>query len=348
VVHAHDWQAGLAMAYLAYAGARRPATVMTVHNLAFQGQFPADLLHRLRLPPQSYAIDGVEHYGAIGFLKAGLQLADRITTVSPTYAREIQAAPGGCGLEGLLRWRSAVLSGIRNGIDTDVWNPRTDALISSRFDLSSLASRCPNKTELQRRFELTPDPEQLLFGIVSRFAWQKGIDILGDAVPALVELGAQLVVLGAGDWEPQDRMRGLASAYRDRVGCFIGYDEELAHLIQAGADALLVPSRFEPCGLTQLCAMRYGAIPVVSKVGGLADTVVDPAEAAIRGMPPTGLQFFPTTREALEGALRRTAGLWSDPPAWQSLQVNALRTDVSWAEPARAYADLYAGLMRRH
>jgi starch synthase len=348
VVHAHDWQAGLAMAYLAYAGERRPATVMTVHNLAFQGQFPADLLHRLRLPPQSYTIDGVEHYGAIGFLKAGLQLADRITTVSPTYAQEIQTAPGGCGLEGLLRWRSAVLSGIRNGIDTKVWNPRTDTLIPSRFDLSSLSSRRPNKSELQRRFELKPEPEQLLFGTVSRFAWQKGIDILADAVPALVELGAQVVVLGTGDWEPQNRMKGIASAYRDRVGCIIGYDEELAHLVQAGADALLVPSRFEPCGLTQLCAMRYGAIPVVSKVGGLADTVVDPEEAPTRGMPPTGLQFLPVNREGLEGALRRTARLWGDQDVWQSLQANALRIDVSWAEPARAYSNLYAGLLRRH
>ena len=257
-------------------------------------------------------------------------------------------APGGCGLEGLLRWRSAVLLGIRNGIDTDVWNPRTDTLIPSRFDLSSLASRCPNKTELQRRFDMTPDPKRLLFGIVSRFAWQKGIDILADVVPALVELGAQLVVLGTGDWELQNRMRGLASAYRDQVGCIIGYDEELAHVVQAGADAVLLPSRFEPCGLTQLCAMRYGAIPVVSKVGGLADTVVDPVEAVTRGMPPTGLQFFPITREGLEGALRRAAGLWGDRAAWQSLQVNALRTDVSWTEPARAYSDLYAGLTGRH
>jgi starch synthase len=348
VVHAHDWQAGLAMAYLAYAGGRRPATVMTVHNLAFQGQFPADLLHRLRLPPQSYTIDGVEYYGAIGFLKAGLQLADRITTVSPTYAQEIQSAPGGCGLEGLLRWRSAVLSGIRNGIDTTVWNPRTDTLIPSRFDLSSLSSRRPNKSELQRRFELKSEPERLLFGTVSRFAWQKGIDILADTVPALVELGAQLVVLGAGDWEPQNRMKGIASAYRDRVGCIIGYDEGLAHLVQAGADALLVPSRFEPCGLTQLCAMRYGAIPVVSKVGGLADTVVDPEDALARGMPPTGLQFLPISREGLEAALRRAARLWGDQAAWQSMQANGLRTDVSWAEPARAYSNLYAGLLRRH
>jgi starch synthase len=347
VVHAHDWQAGLAMAYLAYAGARRPATVMTVHNLAFQGQFPADLLARLRLPPQSYTIDGVEHYGAIGFLKAGLQLADRITTVSPTYAQEIQTAPAGCGLEGLLRWRSAVLSGIRNGIDTDVWNPQTDALIPSRFGLSSVALRGPNKTELQRRFDLTPEPTRLLFGMVSRLTWQKGIDILGDAVPALIALGAQLVVLGTGDWEYQNRIRGLASAYRNQVGCVIGYDEGLAHLMQAGADALLVPSRFEPSGLTQMCAMRYGAIPVVSKVGGLADTVVDPADAASRHMLPTGLQFFPTTTERLAEALRRTADLWGEQTAWRSVQANALTTDVSWAEPARAYCDLYAGLPRR-
>ena len=201
ILHGHDWQAGLAMAYLAYGGRRRPATVFTAHNLAYQGQFPADLLGRLHLPPHAYAIDGVEHYGAIGFLKAGLQLADRITTVSPTYAKEIQTAAGGCGLEGLLRARSGVLSGIRNGIDIDVWNPETDTRIAARFGPSSLPSRSPNKAELQRRFGLAQHPGRLLFGVVSRLAWHKGIDLLADAVPALVGRRAQLVVLGTGEPE---------------------------------------------------------------------------------------------------------------------------------------------------
>ena len=344
IVHGHDWQAGLAMAYLAYDGRRRPATVMTVHNLAYQGQFPADMLERLRLPAHAYAIDGVEHYGAIGFLKSGLQLADRLTTVSPTYAKEIQTPAGGCGLEGLLRARSSVLSGIRNGIDVDVWNPRTDTRIASPFGLSSLPSRSPNKAELQRRFGLAQDPVRLLFGVVSRLAWHKGIDILVDAVPALLERGAQLVVLGTGDPDLEHRLRSLASAHSGRIGCLIGYDEDLAHLIQGGADAVLVPSRFEPCGLTQLCAMHYGAIPVASKVGGLADTIFDPQTAA-DAKPATSLHFFPVTREQLEAAVHRAADLWTDRPGWRALQSNGMQADVSWTTPARDYFGLYCALL---
>lgn len=345
ILHGHDWQAGLAMAYLAYGGDRRPATVFTVHNLAYQGQFPADLLDRLRLPAQAWGIDGVEHYGAIGFLKAGLQFADRITTVSPTYARDIQTAAGGCGLEGLLRARAGVLSGICNGIDVDVWNPETDNRIASRFSRSSLPARSLNKAELQRRFALGQDPERLLFGVVSRLAWHKGIDILADAIPALIGRGGQLVVLGTGEPELEHRLRSLADAHRGRIGCFIGYDEDLAHLIQAGSDAVLVPSRFEPCGLTQLCAMRYGAVPIAAKVGGLADTIVDSEDAAADGNAPTGMHFLPVTPNALEATLHRAADLWSDRPGWQSLQANAMQADVSWAEPARDYFGLYSTLL---
>ena len=336
IIHAHDWQAGLAMAYLAYQDRRRPATVLTVHNLAYQGQFPADLLERLRLPPHAFSIDGVESYGNISFLKAGLQFADRITIVSPTYAREIQISESGCGLDGLLRARSAVLTGIRNGIDVDVWNPETDARIASRFGLTTLSARAPNKAALQRRFGLRDEPDRLLCAVISRMAWQKGLDVLADAVPALAARGAQLALLGSGDPELERRFTALAHDHAGQIGCVLGHDEDLAHLVQAGADAILVPSRFEPCGLTQLCAMRYGAIPVVAKVGGLADTVVDLA---------TGIQFYPVTRDALETALHRTADLWSDRAAWQALQANAMQTDVSWAEPADAFLRLYSELL---
>jgi starch synthase len=336
IIHAHDWQAGLAMGYLAYQDRRRPATVLTVHNLAYQGQFPADLLQRLRLPPHAFSIDGVESYGNIGFLKAGLQFADRITTVSPTYAREIQISENGCGLDGLLRARSAVLTGIRNGIDVDVWNPETDARTASRFGLATLSARAPNKAALQRRFGLRDEPGHLLCAVISRMAWQKGLDVLADAVPALVARGAQLALLGSGDPELERRFTALAHDHAGQIGCVLGHDEDLAHLVQAGADAILVPSRFEPCGLTQLCAMRYGAVPVVAKVGGLADTVVDLT---------TGIQFYPVTREALEAALHRTADLWSDRGAWQALQANAMQTDVSWAEPADGFLRLYRGLL---
>ena len=336
IIHAHDWQAGLAMAYLAYQDRRRPATVLTVHNLAYQGQFPADLLQRLRLPPHAFSIDGVESYGNISFLKAGLQFADRITTVSPTYAREIQISENGCGLDGLLRARSAVLTGIRNGIDVDVWNPETDARIASHFGLATLSARAPNKAALQRRFGLRDEPDRLLCAVISRMAWQKGLDVLADAVPALAARGAQLALLGSGDPELERRFTALAHDHAGQIGCVLGHDEDLAHLVQAGADAILVPSRFEPCGLTQLCAMRYGAVPVVAKVGGLADTVVDLA---------TGIQFYPVTRDALETALHRTADLWSDRAAWQALQANAMQTDVSWAEPADAFLRLYSELL---
>jgi starch synthase len=341
VVHGHDWQAALTMAYLAYDGGRRPLTVLTVHNLAFQGQFSSELLDPLLLPPHALSIDGVESYGKIGFLKAGLQFADRITTVSPTYAREIQSPDNGCGLDGLLRLRAGVLSGIRNGIDTEVWNPQTDPRIASRFGLATRPDREPNKAALQERFRLAQEPDKLLFAVVSRLAWQKGLDLLADAVPPLIARGAQLALLGTGDTDLERRLMSLAQEHSGQFGCIIGYDEDLAHLMQAGADAILVPSRFEPCGLTQLCAMRYGAVPVVAKVGGLADTVVDLADQA---RPATGIQFSPVTREALESAIARAADLWADRGAWRSVQANGMQTDVSWAEPAAAFAELYRGL----
>ena len=275
IVHGHDWQAGLAMAYLAYEGERRPATVLTVHNLAYQGQFPPDLLERLRLPPHAFAIDGVENYGMIGFLKAGLQFADRITTVSPTYAQEIQTSDNGCGLDGLLRLRSRCLSGIRNGIDMDVWNPETDPRIAvavRTFDL-------PTRDAEQGCAAATVRPQAGSDAPAVRRRQPDGLAerarSSGRCGPALVACGAQLAVLGTGDPALERRLTALAHSHAGQVGCIVGYDEDLAHLIQAGADAVLVPSRFEPCGLTQLCAMRYGAMPVVSKVGGLADTIID-------------------------------------------------------------------------
>jgi starch synthase len=345
VIHGHDWQAGLAMAYLAYDGRPRPKTVLTVHNLAFQGQFPADLLERLHLPQSAYALDGVEYYGTIGFLKAGLQFADRITTVSPTYAAEIQTPADGCGIDGLLRFRAGVLSGIRNGIDFEVWNPATDPRIPSCFDVASLSARAPNKAALQKRFALPEGADRLLFGVVSRLAWQKGLDLLADAVPALLDAGGQLAVLGSGDRELEQRWAAIAAAHRGRIGFIMGYDEDLAHLVQAGADAVLVPSRFEPCGLTQLCAQRYGAVPVVAKVGGLADTVVDIGGAAEVAHGATGVQFSPVTQDALAAALGRTAELWAQPARWKRVQGNGMRTDVSWTGPAKQYAGLYTELL---
>jgi starch synthase len=245
----------------------------------------------------------------------------------------------------LLRARAAVLSGICNGIDTEVWNPRTDAHIPARFDADSLPQRAANKAALQRRLGLDGDPGRLLFGTIGRLSWQKGLDLLADAVPALVHAGAQLAQLGTGEADLERRFAGLAADHRGAIGCCIGYDEELAHLIQAGSDAILVPSRFEPCGLTQLCAMRYGAVPVVAKVGGLADTVVDLGHTPAEREVATGFNFEPVTREALEGTIHRTAGVWPDRDTWRLLQRNGMRTDVSWSQSARRYASLYADLL---
>jgi starch synthase len=348
VLHAHDWQAGLVPAYLRYAGATVPSTVMTVHNIAFQGGFAAGLLTQLGLPPHAFVIDGVEYYGNIGYLKAGIQFADRVTTVSPTYAAEIRTPAFGMGLDGLLRARAAVLSGILNGIDTDVWDPAHDPYLAARFDVDRLTERAANKTALQNAFGLRADPGKLMFGVISRLAAQKGIDLLLAALPVLVEGGGQLVVLGAGEAPLENGLRAAAATHPGDVGVHLGYDEALAHLIQGGCDALLMPSRFEPCGLTQLYAMRYGSLPVVAHVGGLCDTVIDANEMALALGIGTGFHFSPVQAEMLAAVIMRALAVWQHPAIWRRLQRNAMQTDVSWRRPAAQYAELYRTLTREH
>jgi len=344
IVHAHDWQAALAPAYLHYSGKPRPATIVTIHNLAFQGKFPKSLLGALALPPQSFAMDGVEYYGGVGFLKAGLQLADRITTVSPSYAAEIMTQDFGMGLEGLLRARAGVVSGILNGVDDAIWNPAKDARIAARYDHWNLSMRAKNKAVLQQRLGLRADRCAFLVGVVSRLSWQKGLDLLLEALPELTARGAQLALLGAGDTELEGAFAAAARGHAGKVGVHIGYDEDLAHLVQAGADAFLVPSRFEPCGLTQLYALRYGAVPIVARVGGLKDTIIDANDMALVSGVATGLQFSPPTTQTLAAALRRAMALFQDKPQWRKLQINGMKTDVSWRIPARRYAELYRSL----
>jgi starch synthase len=345
VIHAHDWQAGLVPAFLTYDGGPRPRVVMTVHNLAFQGQFDRGMLSWLGLPPQSFSADGVEYYGDIGFLKAGLRLADAITTVSPTYAAEICTPEGGMGLDGLLRGRADKLSGILNGIDVKVWDPAVDPLLTQTYASGDVTGRAFNKAALQAEMGLEQNPEAPLFGVVSRLSWQKGLDLLLGALPTLLSEGGQLVVLGAGDGGLEYGFAQAARHQPRRIACHIGYDEELAHRFQAGCDAILVPSRFEPCGLTQLCALRYGAVPVVARVGGLSDTVIDAGPMAVAAGAGTGVQFSPVNGPMLESAIRRAAGLYRQPPAWRRLQANGMASDVSWGRAARQYADLYRGLV---
>lgn len=345
IVHCHDWQAGLTPAYLYYDGGPRPRTVMTVHNLAFQGQFPRSLLQATGLPDRAYVYDGVEYYGTIGYLKSGLQFADRITTVSPTYAAEIREPEAGMGLEGLLNARSRDLSGIINGIDVAVWNPENDPALPATFSAREASARVANKSALQRRFGIDERPEALLIGIVSRLSWQKGLDLVLEAIPSFINNGCQLVVLGSGDTALETGFHNAARIHPDAIACQFGYDEALAHQIQAGSDAILVPSRFEPCGLTQLCALRYGAVPIVTRVGGLADTVIDANEMALSNGVATGIQFPAATTGGLIDALSRSAHLFARKDAWAQIQANGMRTDVSWNGPAQRYAELYRSLL---
>lgn len=345
IVHAHDWQAALTLAYLRYGEGARPGTVMTVHNLAFPGRFPHALLATLGLPPAAWSIDGVEFFGDVAFLKAGLQFADRITTVSPTYAMEIATPEAGMGFDGLLRARRNVLSGILNGIDERVWNPAADPAIAAPYTALKLTRRRKNKAALEERLGLRALPEAPLFGVISRLTRQKGLDLLLGALDEVLPAPAELVLLGTGEAELEAGFAAAAAREPERIAAVIGYDEALAHQIQAGADVLLVPSRFEPCGLTQLAALRYGALPLVARVGGLADSVIDANEAALAQGVATGFQFAPVTTAKLREAIRRADALWREPKAWRQVQRNAMRSDVSWRRPAARYGALYRGLI---
>ncbi|MGF1474053.1 MAG: glycogen synthase GlgA [Geminicoccaceae bacterium] len=341
LIHAHDWQAGLTPAYLATAGGKRPATVITVHNLAFQGQFPAEMLKSLRLPASMFQVAGLEYYGQIGFLKAGLFYADKITTVSPTYAQEIQTAEQGMGLDGLLRGRSGDLVGIVNGVDEQVWDPATDRHLKTPYTFETIEKKTLNKKALQERFGLDTDPDRPLFIVITRLTWQKGMDLLAVALPNLVASGAHLALLGSGEAVLEKSFRDAASDHPGQVGCILGYDEPLSHLMQGGADAILIPSRFEPCGLTQLYGLRYGTLPVVARVGGLADTVIDANEAGLRADAATGVQFTDLTPLGLSAAIDRTVALFAQKPVWRAMQKRAMVSDVGWQSSAKAYKALY-------
>jgi starch synthase len=346
LVHAHDWQAGLTPAYLRYFNIGRPS-VMTIHNIAFQGWFPASALGALDLPGHAFALDGVEYHGGIGFLKAGLANATAITTVSPTYAEEIKTPQFGMGLEGLIAARGNALHGIVNGIDVDVWNPATDPLLAARFSADDLTGRAANRAAVERQFGLEPDGSPLLV-LVSRLTWQKGIDLLAWITKAdVVGAGMRLAVLGTGEPGLELTFRALAGEHPGRVGVVIGYDEPLAHLMQGGGDAIVIPSRFEPCGLTQLYGLRYGCVPIVARTGGLADTVIDANLAALNAGVATGFQFSPIDAAPLAGAIRRAGQLMRDPEAWAAIQRRGMGSDVSWDRSAALYADLYASLLKR-
>jgi starch synthase len=342
ILHVHDWQAALAPLHLRFKPG--PKCVITVHNIAFQGQYPAGYFNVLALPPQAFAMDGVEYYGNVSFLKGGLASAHAITTVSPTYAQEICTADYGMGLQGLLQSRRNVLSGIVNGIDTEVWNPNTDKSLAVQYSAASLDKRVGNKRAVEHRFKLQ-EGDGILHGVVSRLTWQKGLDIFASLLDGLVQSGARLALVGTGEAHIEDAIKAAAARHPGRIGVMMGYDENLSHLVQGGCDTMLVPSRFEPCGLTQLYGLRYGCVPVVARTGGLADTVIDANDAALAAGVAKGIQFSPVDGPSLQNALTRAATLFADKAKWKNLQLRGMASDVSWDRSAADYAALYKSLL---
>jgi starch synthase len=346
VINAHDWQAGLVPAYLRQDGRPAPPVVMTIHNIAFQGVFDAKRLSPLRLNSELFTTDGIEYFGKISFLKAGLALSQKITTVSPSYAAELLTPDFGMGLDGLLRERQMDLHGILNGIDLDVWDPETDASLIATYSATKLAGKAKNRAELEARFGLTKS-DGPIFCVVSRLTSQKGLDMLLDCLPDLVAQGGRLALLGTGDPQLERAFVDASNRYRGLVGTIIGYDETLSHLIQAGSDAILIPSRFEPCGLTQLYGLRYGTLPVVARTGGLADTVIDANDAALLADCATGIQFAPINSIMFGHAISRTCALFDKPKVWTAMMRRAMRHPVGWDLSAATYLDVYKSAQAR-
>jgi starch synthase len=336
IVHAHDWHAAMSCAYLRAHAAERVRSIYTVHNLAYQGLFPHEDSALLSLSSSFMSPAGLEYHGQLSFMKAGLKFADRITTVSPTYAREIATPEFGCGLDGVIRGRGADVSGILNGIDPEVWNPATDPAITHRYDIEQPAGKAACKAALQAEFGLMVDSQAPLLLALSRLSSQKGLDLILSSLPQWLEQGAQLVVQGAGEPALEAAFRMAAAAHPGRVAAYIGYDEPRAHRLMAGADMIVVPSRFEPCGLTQLYGLRYGTLPIVRRVGGLADTVVDAADDSA-----TGFNFEHASPGDLAHAVRRAIEAWRDPVRRQQLMTRAMAQDFSWQGPASQYLKLY-------
>ncbi len=341
VVHANDWHAGLLPLLLASEKEPRPSTVFTTHNMAFQGNFSLEVLPAIGIPDDCFSSGGIEFYGQISFLKAGLQYADRVTTVSPNYAKEILTPEFGCGLDGLLHARSEDFSGILNGIDEMLWNPATDYHIPHNFRASDISGKRACKSALQRKMGLPVSPETPLIGFVSRLTHQKMADVISQALPWIAEQDAQFVLVGEGDPALETAFSDAQARYPDNLAVTIGYNEPLAHLLQAGSDILLAPARFEPCGLTQLYALRYGALPIVRRTGGLADTVVNADSLTMADRTATGFVFEDADLPSLIDALERALALYCEPLAWRRLQLQAMAQNYSWDASAEKYLSLY-------
>ncbi|OGS98402.1 MAG: starch synthase [Gallionellales bacterium RBG_16_56_9] len=346
LVHCNDWQTGLTPAYLRFAHGAVPS-VITIHNLAFQGIFPPATVQELYLPPSCFSINGVEFHGNLSFLKAGLFYADHITTVSPNYAKEIQQDALGFGKQGLLTMRRDSLTGILNGIDTDEWNPATDQHLVEKYSIGRMAGKAANKQALQSRLGLHLEPDVPLLGVVSRFTQQKGLDLLLKIAPRLTKLPVQLAILGSGDVKMQKSARDLSHRYPGKIGVHIGFSEELSHQIEAGADLFVMPSRFEPCGLNQLYSQRYGTPPIVHATGGLTDSVVDCTPETLEDGTASGFAFHGMTAENLFAAIQRAIDLYHDQAKWKALRKNCMAKDFSWQRSAEVYRAVYLKVLGR-
>jgi len=322
----------------------RPACIFTIHNMAYQGIFPSSAYGQLNLPGQLWHPDGLEYHGMLSFIKGGLRFADWITTVSPTYAKEIQTSEFGYGLEGLLAYRHTHLSGIINGIDTEIWNPTSDSLINQTFSAENLAGKQANKQALQEKLGLPVNANLPLFGLIGRLVEQKGIDLILSCLPELINMPLQFVLLGSGDKSIELKLHDFARLYPDKIAISIGYNEQLAHQIEAGADMFLMPSRFEPCGLNQMYSQRYGTLPIVRKTGGLADTVTDALPESLNNGKASGIVFNDPAPSALLEAIKRSLLLYADKKVWQKIQRNAMSKDFSWRNSASQYLELYEKL----
>ncbi|RMD71621.1 MAG: glycogen synthase GlgA [Gammaproteobacteria bacterium] len=344
ILHANDWQTGLAPALLSLEETR-PALTFTIHNLAYRGIFPAETFAALDLPGRLWSVDGLEFYGQVCFIKGGIVFSDMINTVSPTYAREIQTPAFGHGLDGLLRARAERLVGIVNGIDVKAWDPARDPHIPYPYDIERLERKRLNKPPLKETFALDGEDRPLI-GMIGRLAEQKGFDLVLAALPRLMDMGIQMAVLGEGEAHLEAGLKQAASAHPGRFGAKITFDEGLAHLITAGADMFLMPSRFEPCGLNQMYSQRYGTVPIVHRVGGLADTVVDANEDNLIKGIATGIQFVPASPEGVLEGVERGLALFRQPDIWRQLMENGMRQDFSWHKSAWHYLAFYRQALR--
>ena len=340
VVHCNDWQTGLVPALLSIES-NQPSSVFTIHNMAYQGMFPQSTFSALNLPTQLWHPNGLEFHEMLSFIKGGLSYANRITTVSPTYALEIQTPEFGYGLEGLLSHKHEILSGIINGMDLDQWNPETDTCISEPYDVNTLANKVINKTSLQARSSLPVNKSVPLFGLISRLVDQKGIDLVIDCLSEMVDMPLQFVLLGSGDKSVEQKLRDFSRLYPKKISVTIGYDEALAHQIEAGVDIFLMPSRFEPCGLNQMYSQRYGTIPIVRETGGLADTIEDALPKSLNNNTATGISFKEASSGALLEAIKRAMLLYGDKKSWKKIQIAAMEKDFSWKNSAEQYLALY-------